>query len=79
MSGYQNNIARDAFDVTALVGGGAFTPHAQAIYCGTAGTVTAVTAGGTTLTWTVPAGGMITCAIQNVTAATATGLIGYLP
>ncbi len=74
-----NNTAKDGFSIDALVGGGEFTPHAQAIYVGVGGDVTGVTVEGTTLTWTVPSGGTIACAIKNVTAADATGLIGYIP
>ncbi len=74
-----DNTGKDAFDIDVLVGGGEFKPHAQAIHCGSAGDVTAVTAAGTTLTWTVAAGSIIPCAIKEVTASTATGLIGYLP
>jgi hypothetical protein len=69
-------VARGAFSITP--GAGALTRQAHGIYIGGSGNITVITADGDTVTFNgVVAGTILPVRCTHVTAATATGLVGF--
>lgn len=69
-------VARGGFVITP--GAGAMAKQAHGIYVGGAGNISVTCPDGSTLTFTaVPAGTILPIRATHVTAATATGLIGF--
>ena len=75
-SGNTTSPALDAFAITPSAT--AFATPPRAIYVGVGGTVTLTTYKGTSVTFTVPSGGLVPIVATHVTAATATGLVGLI-
>lgn len=76
---YSSAADAPALDAIAITPGASPLPRTvRGIFVGGAGDVTVTTWGGTSITFTLPAGALLPLVCTHVTAATATGIRGLI-